>query len=317
MTLNENPNSSRFRWSGILAGLVMGAVTSLTVMGVGAVITSLTGQSLTGTGIQALIWAALAAIAGAYAAGLTATRASAPATYDNNAAMTKSDAGLIGLITGSLLVLLTTWMAASGISGLLGAAGNAAGALSRTAGVAGMAAGAAGSAAAQNGQVRSFVDGISQDDIEYLVAENTELSQEQVEATANVVANVFNRAKFDLGDVDITNVTDVAKSRVEFIRQQLSGPQFVNRLERQGLTQAQATDVQKQITGEVDRLEAQSAALAEQAEATARKAGSTAGLSWLLSAGLILLASRIGAINGAGGVRPVRVVDSTRPSGRA
>ena len=56
MTLNADHLSRRLSWRGILAGLVMGVVTTLTIVALGAVITALTGLTLTGVGIAAAIW---------------------------------------------------------------------------------------------------------------------------------------------------------------------------------------------------------------------------------------------------------------------
>ena len=98
MTLNTDRLSHRLSWPGVLAGLVMGLVSTLTIIALGTVITALTGLTLTGTGIQAGIWTAIAALVGAYVAGLTAVRASAPSTRntDGIAAMTHDDATLTG-----------------------------------------------------------------------------------------------------------------------------------------------------------------------------------------------------------------------------
>lgn len=307
MTLYTDPRSRRLRWSGILAGLVMGAVSTMTMLALGTVITSLTGITLSGTGIQALIWVALSALVGAYAGGLTAVRASSPTTYDGEAALTKDDAGLTGLVTGGLLVLAFTWMLTSGVSSLLGLAGNAAGTLTGAVTSAGA---AAGTAASQSPTVQDFVSGIQPEDIEYLIADNTDLTAEQTEATSNVVAGVFRRATNDLGGANLTNIGDVTRNRVQYIQEELSGPEFIARLERQGLSTAQAQDVQTEVSQEVDRLEQQAAETAEAAEEAARKAATYAGLGWLIPAGLILLASRMGAASAAGGVRPVRQVHS-------
>lgn len=55
MTLNPDRLSQRLSWRGILAGLVMGVVTTLTLIALGTVITALTGLSLTGVGIAAAV----------------------------------------------------------------------------------------------------------------------------------------------------------------------------------------------------------------------------------------------------------------------
>ena len=142
MTLNTDHLSRRLSWSGILAGLVMGVVTTLTIIALGTVITALTGLSLTGVGIAAAIWTALAALIGAYAAGLTAVRASAPATHNSDglAAMTHDDATLTGLVTGGLIVLASSLFAFNAARGLLNTATSVVGGVAGAAATAGAAA---------------------------------------------------------------------------------------------------------------------------------------------------------------------------------
>lgn len=299
MTLNTDALSRRLSWRGILAGLVMGLVSTLTVIALGLVITALTGITLTGTGIQAAIWTAIAALVGAYAAGRTAVRASAPSTRNDDgiAAMTHSDASLTGLVTGGLLVLLSTLFLFNTARSLLGLATNA---VSSVAGAAANAAGAAGEGAAQSGGLQDFVGGIDEQDVANLIADNSpSLNQEQTTAAANVVTGIFRRARYDLGNQDLGNITDFAGARVNAIKNALTGEQFVTRLERQGLSGAQAEEVRTVVTNEVNRLERQAQQVAETAEATARTTARNTGLGWLLAAGLTLLASTMGARSAA------------------
>lgn len=297
-TLNADRLSQRLSWRGVIAGLVMGLVSTLTIIALGAVITALTGVTLTGVGIAAAIWAAIAALVGAYAAGLTAVRASVPATKNDDgiAAMTHGDATMTGLVTGGLIVLLTTLLAFNGASRLLGTASNV---VSGVVGTAATGAAAAGTGAAQTPGIQGFFNNISPADVEGLIADNTDLNQEQVSATANVVSGIVRRAQYDLGNTDLTNVTDFAQARVKNIRAALSGPQFVTRLERQGLSNTQATEVQTEVTQAVDRIETQATRAAAAAEASARGAASTAGWGWLLASGLTLLAAIFGARSAA------------------
>ncbi|GGM08820.1 hypothetical protein [Deinococcus aerophilus] len=299
--LNRDPLSHRLSWRGIIAGLVMGLVSTLTVIALGLIITALTGLTLTGVGIAAAIWTGIAALVGAYLAGLTAVRASAPATRsdDGIAAMTNDDATLTGLITGGVLVLLTTMFAFNSASRVVGTASNLVG----TAGnVVSAATGAAANAAdnVQMPNLQNFFNNITPNDVEALIAENTsDLSQEQISATADVVTGIVRRAQNDLGAVDLANITDFAQARIDAIKQALTGPQFVTRLERQGLTNAQATEVQNELNQSVNRIETQANQAVENAEAAARGAASTAGWGWLLVAGLTLLASIFGARSAA------------------
>ncbi|WP_019585572.1 hypothetical protein [Deinococcus apachensis] len=315
MPLNTDPLSHRISWRGILAGVVMGLVTTLTIIALGLVITALTGLTLTGTGIQAGIWTAIAALVGAWAAGRTAVRASAPSTRNDDgiAAMTHSDATLTGLVTGGLLVLLSTLFAFNTASRLIGTAsnivGNVAGAAANAAGTA---ADAAGNAANQNGGIQSFLNGIDQQDVSNLIADaSPNLGQEQVTAAANVVTGIFRRAQYDLGNQSLGNITDFATARVNAIKNALTGEQFVSRLTRQGLSQAQAEEVRTTVTNEVDRLQKQATDLANAAEQTARTTARNTGLAWLLGAGLTLLLATMGA-RGAATHRAISTLPTDR-----
>jgi len=288
MTLNTDQLSRRLSWSGILAGLVMGVVTTLTIIALGTVITALTGLTLSGVGIAAVIWSAIAALVGAYAAGLTAVRASAPATRNSDgiAAMTHDDATLTGLVTAGLLILASTLFATNAASAVLGT--------TATAGA------AAGAAVAQDPQAQNVIGNISQDDIEALIADNSpNLTREQVSATGNVVGGIVRRAQYDLGDQDVTTIGDFAKARTDYIKKALSGEQFVTRLERQGLSNAEAREVQTTINNTVNRVETQAQQAAKVAEDNARIAARNTGLSWLLASGLTLLATVMGARSAA------------------
>lgn len=299
MTLNADTLSRRLSWRGVIAGLVMGLVSTLTVVALGLVITALTGLTLSGVGIAAAIWSGIAALVGAYVAGLTAVRASAPATRsgDGIAAMTHDDATLTGLVTAGLIILLTTLLAFNSASRLLGTATNAVG---NVLGAGASATAAAGSDPATAGGVQNFIGGINEDDVVQLIAGNSaELNEEQVQATAGVVSGIFRRAQYDLGQQDLGNITDFATARVTAVRNALTGEQFVTRLQRQGLSAAQAQEVRTVVTTEVDRLEKQARDVAAATERTARAAASTAGWSWLLVSGLTLLASVFGARSAA------------------
>ncbi|MEW6421929.1 MAG: hypothetical protein AB1511_09420 [Deinococcota bacterium] len=299
MTLNTDRLSHRLHWGGVFAGLVLGVVTTLSILALGAVITALTGITLTGTGIQAIIWAAIAALVGAYAAGLTAVRASAPATRntDGIAAMTHGDATMTGLVTGGLLVLLTTWLAYSAASSLFGTATNIVGNLAGT--VTNAASNAAQSGTVQNG-LQNFISGVDEKDVAALIAQNSpSLNQQQVQAAANVVTNIFRRTAYDLGNQSITSLQDFIPARVKAIQDALTGQDFVNRLERQGLSAPQAQEVQNVISNEINRLQKQATDLANTAEQNARIAARNTGLGWLLSAGLTLLLAVMGARSAA------------------
>ncbi|MDB5045998.1 MAG: hypothetical protein JWQ08_2048, partial [Deinococcus sp.] len=166
--------------------------------------------------------------------------------------------------------------------------------------VAGSAANAAGDQAAQNGGLGNVLGGINQDDVVELIASNNaDLNEEQVQAASSVVGGIIRRAQYDLGQQDLGNITDFAAARVTAIKNALTGDQFVTRLERQGLSAAQAEEVRTSVTTEIDRLQKQATDVAAAAERTARSAASTTGWAWLLGAGLTLLASVFGARSAA------------------
>ncbi len=299
MTLNVDRLSRQLSWRGVLAGLVMGTVTTLSIMALGTVITAVTGLSLSGVGIAAIIWTALAALVGAYAAGLTAVRASAPATRNDDgiAAMTHDDATLTGLVTGGLIVLASSLFLYNTVSSLLGKATSVA---TGVLGTATAAAGAAGAGAAQAPGLQNFLGNISQDDVTSLIADSSpNLNKEQVDATANVVSGIIRRTQYDLGNVDLANITDFAKARTDAIKQALSGPEFVTRLERQGLSNAEATEVQTSLNKTVADVQKRADDAAKTAEQTARTTARNTGLGWLLASGLTLLASIAGARSAA------------------
>ena len=211
--------------------------------------------------------------------------------------MTHDDATLTGLVTAGMIILLSTLFAFNSASRLLG---NATTAASNVLGAGATATAAAGTATAQNGGVQDFVSGINEQDIVDLIAGNSdELNEQQVQATSNVVTGIFRRAQYDLGQQDLSNITDFAGARVTAIKNALTGEQFVTRLQRQGLSEAQAQEVRTVVTGEVDRLEKQAQQVADATERTARTAASTAGWAWLLAAGLTLGASVMGARSAA------------------
>lgn len=320
ITNRADPTSRRLSWSGLLAGLVLGLVVTMSLLALGAAITALTGITLTGIGIAAAIWTALAMLVGAWAAGLVAVRASAPGlihregvSNDGIAAMNYEDATLTGLVTGGLLILLSTLFALNSTSRLLNTASSVVGTV---AGGAATVAGAAGITAGQDTGVQNFFGNISQEDVAAVIADNNaNLNQTQVNAAANVISGIVRRTQYDLGEQDVTSITDFAKSRADSIKKALSGPQFVTRLERQGLSNAQAQEVQTEISKQVNRIEEQANRAVKVAEDNARKTASTAAWTWLLGAGLTLLAAVMGARSAAASTR-IRMPITTNTTDR-
>ncbi len=305
---NRDFLSHRLSWRGVVAGLVVGLVVQLTLIAVGTVITALTGITLSGVGIAAAVWLAISVLVAAYSAGLVAVRASAPATLDGApgiAAMTKDDATLTGLVTGSLLVLLGTLLGYNALSSATGTATNVlGGVLSGTSTLAG-AATAGVSQAAQTPTAQNIIGNFGQQDVADLIAQaSPDLNETQVTAAANVVGGIVRRAANDLGDLsNVTQLSDFVTRRTDNIKKALTGDQLITRLERQGLNTAQATEVRTSLTEAVNSAEKQVADTAAATERIARTTANTAGWGWLLAAGLTLLLAVTGARNAASGVR--------------
>lgn len=307
---NRDFLSHRLSWRGVFAGLAVGLVVQLTLIALGTAITALTGITLSGVGIAAIIWLAISVLVAAYAAGLVAVRASAPATVDGTpgiAAMTKDDATLTGLVTGSLLVLLGSLLGYNALSSATGAATNALGSLASA--VPGLASSASSAAnqAAQTPQGQNIIGNFGQSDVENLIAQASPgLSQQQVSAAGNVVSGIVRRAANDLGDLtSVNNIGDFVTKRTDAVKKAFTGAQFVTRLQGQGLTQAQATEVQTAVNDGINAAQKQAADTAAATERIARSAANTAGWGWLLGAGLTLLLAITGARNAAGGGRTV------------
>ncbi|AWN23977.1 hypothetical protein DKM44_12680 [Deinococcus irradiatisoli] len=303
---NRNFLSHRLSWRGVIAGLVVGLVVQLTLIALGTVITALTGITLTGVGIAAAVWLAISVLVAAYAAGLVAVRGSAPATLDGApgiAAMTKDDATLTGLVTGSLLVLLGTLLGYNALSAATGTATSVlGGVLSGTSSLAG-AATAGASQVAQTSTAQNIIGNLNQQDMADLIAQaSPDLNDQQVTAAANVVGGIARRAANDLGDLSsVTQLSDFVSKRTDSIKKALTGDQLVTRLQRQGLTQAQAAEVQNSLGQDIDAAQKQLDDTAAATERIARHTASTAGWGWLLAAGLTLLLAVTGARNAASG----------------
>ncbi len=307
---NRDFLSHRLSWPGIFAGLAVGLVVQLTLIALGTAITALTGITLSGVGIAAVIWLALSVLVAAYLAGLVAVRASAPSTVEGTpgiASMTKDDATLTGLVTGSLLVLLGTLLGYNALSAATGAATSALGSLASGIPALAGAASAGAQQAAQTPQGQDIVAGFGQSDVENLIAQaSPDLNQQQVSAAGNVVTGIVRRAANDLGDLSsVNNIGDFVTKRVDNIKKALTGDQFVTRLQRQGLTQPQAAEVQTSINQGIEAAQKQAADTAAATERIARNTANTAGWGWLLAAGLTLLLAITGARNAASGGRTV------------
>lgn len=317
-------------WRGVLAGLVMGLIVVMAMIALALVLSSFIPFDLKGTSIAAGIYAAITAIVSAFVAGYFAIKFSAPeALFGDGTDVDPKDATLTGMLTAALIVLLTTFFTLSSATGILATAGNAVGStvstVAKTAGgVATAGATAAGTAAQSNGvqqkaqEVYQRVSGnISKEDINAMIAKNTQgLNEQQIAATSNVLETLLNETKSDVAEMDFTsidtwrNIDEYAKQRMASIEQTLQGPELINRLQQEGLTEAQAVEVRNEVTQSFNEYKTkteQYIAEAQQtvdqglqeAEDVARKAALYSGLFWLISTILTFIAAVMGAKSAA------------------
>ena len=321
-------------WRGVLAGLVMGLIVVMAMIALALVLSSFLPFDLKGTSIAAGIYAAITAIVSAFVAGYFAIKFSAPeALFGDGTDIDPKDASLTGMLTAALIVLLTTFFAMSSATSILATAGNAVGStvstVAKTAGATvGAGATAAGTASQDAGvqqkaqEIYQRVSGdISEEDIQAMVAKNTQnLNEEQVAATSSVVKDLVNSTKTQVANMDFTdintwrNIDDYAKQRMASIEKTLEGPELINRLQQEGLTEAQAMEVRTEVQQSFNEYKmkteqniAEAKQMAEQklqqAEDVARKAALYTGLFWLISALLTFIASMFGAKSAAANYR--------------
>ena len=154
---------------------------------------------------------------------------------------------------------------------------------------------------------------ISRQDIENWVAKNNDtFDQAQIHATVNVLEGMLNITQNDLSQMDFTNIDtwknidDYAKKRADEVQAVLTGDELVNRLQAQGLSQAQAVEVQQEtLTSYQEYRTNTEQAIADArvkmeqtlqaAEEAGRKAALYLGLFWLISTLLTFVASIFGA----------------------
>lgn len=289
--LNEANSRPRISWRGIFAGLIAGLAVQLVLTALGIAIGAATVDSLQGLGIGALIWAAVSLAISAYAAGFTAVRAG------NQELATRGQ--FTGLITGMLMVFVLGNVLANGLlAGLRGASSVVSGVTQTAASAASAASDAgAGNAVAGSGTVQSIVNGLNPTEIGQLVSQAApELSPQQATAAANVVSGIVQRASNSLGANagNISSLPDLITNRVNSISSALQGQDFVNRLQKQGLSQAQATATATAINQRVTEIKQQAADTAAAAERIARRTAQQAAWGALLAAGLIIGLSTFG-----------------------
>lgn len=317
-------------WRGVLAGLVMGLIIVMAMVALALVLSSFLPFDLKGTSIAGGIYAVITALVSAFVAGHFAIKFSAPeALFGDGTDVDPRDATLTGMLTAALIVLFTTFFTLSSATGILTTAGNAVGStvgtVAKTAATTATVGAAAAGQAAQNDGVQQKaqeiyqrVSGdISEEDIQAIVAKNTQnLSEQQVAATSRVVKDLVNGTKTQVANMDFTdidtwrNIDDYAKQRMAAIEQILKGPELITRLQQEGLTEAQAIEVRTEvqqsfneykIKTEQNIAEAKAAAeqKLQQAEEVARKAALYSGLFWLISTILTFIAAIMGARSAA------------------
>jgi hypothetical protein len=314
----------------------MGLIVVMAMVALALVLSSFLPFDLKGTSIAGGIYAAITALVSAFVAGYYAIKFSAPeAIFGDGTEVDQKDASLTGMLTAALIVLFTTFFTLSSATGILASAGNVIGGTVSTVtqaagGIAAAGTSAAGTAAVaapdssieqmqqKAQQVYQTVSGnISQEDLNALVAKNTQgLNQTQIAATTNVLEEMINNTRGDVADMDFTsidtwrNIDDYAKQRMASIEQTLKSDELINRLQAEGLTEAQALEVRNEATqsfNEYKMKTEQYIAQAQQtvdqnlqqAEEVARKAALYSGLFWLISAILTFVAAIAGAKSAA------------------
>ncbi|WP_425144993.1 hypothetical protein [Deinococcus sp.] len=288
--LNEANSRHRVSWPGIFVGLVAGLAVLITLAALGIAIGVSSVNDLGGLATGALIWTALSVIIAAYLAGYTAVRAG------NQALASRGQ--FTGLVTGMLLTLALTLFLSNTISGLLGTASSVIGTVASGAATATAAVGTAASnnPATQNA-AQSLLSGLNPDSIGQIIGDASPgLSEAQSTAAAKVVSGIVTRASNDLGSNlgNVTNLGSFISNRVDNIQKALSGPEFVTRLTRQGLSQQQAQATQTAIVSQAKKLAQQATDAAAAAARIARQAATTAAWGSLLVAGLIIAFATLG-----------------------
>ncbi len=337
------PTMRRPSWRGVFAGLLMGLIVVMAMTALALVLGSFLSLDLQGAGITAGIYAVITALISAFVAGYFAVKASAPEVlFGDGTDIHPKDATLTGVLTAAAIIVATSYLTMTGATSFLRGVGNVAGTVatgtaSAVAGTAGAVANTAGTGASLAGlasqtgladearQAYEQVTGeVSRDDIEQLVAKNLDgMSQEQIHATANVVAEMLKDVRQDVKQLDFTsldtwkNLDDYAKQRMAHIEQVITGPEFIARLQEQGLSETQAMQVRDEAANTYAEYKNQTEAkitqtrqkieqgLAE-AEAKARQAALYAGLFWLIGAGLTFVMSIVGARSAAAKYRRLR-----------
>lgn len=309
MLVRDGNVLTRVNWTGVLAGVLAGVVIEAALLMLGLAIGLLSATdglgSLGGIATRAAVWVGLSLAVAAFVTGLTAARA---AGY-----LTPAQGRFNGLLAGMLLLILTSVFTfnvlLAGVNRVLGIAGTAVNTATSAAGAAAGGLGGILQSAGLGDELQAITTGLDGDAISNLIADaDPTLSEAQVSAATSVVGGVVTNASRDIQ----ANLSDPAAlpglvtRRADAIQQALSGPQFVTRLQRRGLSQPQAREVANVVQRRVTELRKQATDAAAAAGETANRATATAAATagraaWgaLLAAGLVLGLATLGGARGA------------------
>jgi hypothetical protein len=309
----------RLHWGSILAGTLTGLVTYIVLGALGAAIGLGAAANLTdirglgGIGITGAIWLVISLGLASFLAGLVAARATTDMARGR----------FNGVITGIAMSAVLTLLTYSGLSSLATTTTNTAGSVISAASAVG-AATTAGTVNATNNaggleglanqlglgdELQALQNGLSRTEIAQIIADGSpELNTTQVDAAAATIEGIVRNASRNLSSAlsDPSNIGNVVSKQADAITQALQGDQFSSRLQRRGLSKAQADEVVTVVGNRVTEIRQQATQTAEavqaQAAETAKAASSTASKAiwiWLLSIGLTLLATTFGGGFGA------------------
>ena len=323
----------RLHWGGILAGTLTGLVTYIALgafgvaIGFGAAANLSDIRGLQGIGITGAIWLVLSLAGASFLAGLVAARAST----DLNMPRGRFN----GVMTGIAMCAVLTLATFSGLSSLNTNVTNAASSAVSTA-VTATAGGLAATGAATNNagglqglasslglgdELQALQNGLNRNEISQIIADaSPELNQTQVNAAAATIESIINNASRNIGGnlTDVSNIGGVVTKQADAIGAALQGDQFSSRLQRRGLSKAQADEVVTVVSKRVTELRQQAQQTATAiTETTARVAKETAAAAaraiwiWLAAVGVTLLASTFGGGFGATDRSTVKAVVHT------
>jgi hypothetical protein len=319
VTYYDAPN--RLHWGGILAGTLTGLVTYITLgalgvaLGFGAAANLADIRGLQGIGIAGAIWIVISLAVASFLGGLVAARAHT----DLNMARGRFNGLLVGITMSAILTLITL----GGLSSLATNVANTAGNVVNTAVTATTAGVAATGTAANNAgglegianrlglgdELQALQNGLNRNEIAQIIADaSPELNQTQVNAAAATIESIVNNAGRNLGAAlsDPSNLGNIVSKQADAISQALQGDQFASRLQRRGLSQAQANEVVRVVSARVTELRQQATQTAEAIQAQAAEAAKATAAAasraiwiWLLAVGVTLALATFGGGVGA------------------